>query len=55
MKQKDPESYNSLCASCYRNCKQKAFTLIISCPHYDPYPVQLELKLKGLRKKPKNK
>ncbi|HNW24483.1 MAG TPA: hypothetical protein PLE33_07755 [Candidatus Cloacimonas sp.] len=55
MKQKDPGDFNSLCVSCYRDCKQKAFTLIIACPYYDPYPVQLELKFKGLRKKLKNK
>ncbi len=55
MKQKHTLNINSLCASCYEKCKQKDLVHIITCPFYDPFPVQLELKFKGLRKKPKNK
>ena len=55
MNQKPILNINSLCANCYKKCKQKDLVLIITCPFYDPFPVQLELKFKGLRKKPKNK
>lgn len=51
MPSKISEPINSLCASCYKKCKQNESALILVCPFYDPYPVQLELKLKGYRKK----
>ena len=55
MNQKPILNINSLCANCYKKCKQKDGVLIIACPFYDPFPVQLELKFNKVRKQPKGK
>jgi len=54
MRSKQPTNPNPICQTCYGKCKQPASVQILSCPHHDPLPVQLELKLPGL-KKPRRK
>jgi len=50
MRPKPPNELNPICLNCYGKCKQAASAQILFCPHYEPYPVQLELKLPGLKK-----
>jgi hypothetical protein len=50
MNQKQSKPINAICQSCYGKCKQPASVQLISCPKHDPYPVQMELKLPGLKK-----
>ncbi|HRY83053.1 MAG TPA: hypothetical protein P5533_00300 [Candidatus Cloacimonadota bacterium] len=39
------QEYNKICAKCTRKCKQRKEVHLISCPRYNPKPVQLEIKL----------
>jgi len=38
--------YNKLCERCRKKCKQAASVTIISCPDFEPQPVQLLVPLK---------
>ena len=44
---KIPRSYNSICERCLRKCKQDKDVKLLSCPRFDPKPVQLEIKVPG--------
>lgn len=55
MRPKPPKDLNPICLGCYGKCKQAASVKLLSCPHHDPYPVQLELKLPGLKKTKRKK
>ncbi|HOH97475.1 MAG TPA: hypothetical protein PL188_04100 [Candidatus Cloacimonadota bacterium] len=50
MKAKAPTKFNNLCLRCTRKCKQPESVLIITCPKFDPMPVQLEIKFTGIKR-----
>lgn len=54
MTKPQPE-YNAICTKCTRKCKQRKEVHLISCPRYNPKPVQMEIKFvfpKTKRNKP---
>ena len=44
-KPKTKEEMNSLCWRCANDCKQWAFTTIITCKNFKKKPKQLEIKI----------
>jgi hypothetical protein len=48
---KEAPKYNSICLKCLRKCKQNVQVKLLSCPRFDPIPVQLEIKVPGLGKR----
>ncbi len=53
MPAKAVSKYNKLCERCRKKCKQAASVTIVSCPDFEPKPVQLEIALKFPRGRPK--
>ncbi len=45
--------FNKLCERCRKKCKEAASVTILSCPDFEPQPVQLEIALKFPRGRPK--
>ncbi|HNX37342.1 MAG TPA: hypothetical protein PL124_03495 [Candidatus Cloacimonadota bacterium] len=55
MNRKIISEYNAICEKCMRKCKQRKDVHLLSCPRYNPKPVQLEIKFvfpKSKRSKP---
>jgi hypothetical protein len=48
---KDSPKINGICLKCQRKCKQPETAILLSCPRFDPKPVQLEIKVPGLGKR----
>jgi hypothetical protein len=46
MSPKPVPKYNTLCQRCVKSCKQPASVVIITCPDFEPKPVQLTIPLK---------
>jgi hypothetical protein len=46
MSPKPAARYNKLCERCARSCKQPASVVIITCPDFEPKPVQMTIPLK---------
>lgn len=38
-------TYNKICERCTRKCKQRKEVHLLSCPRYNPRPIQMEIKL----------
>lgn len=41
---KKDQPVNTLCGRCLRKCKQPEHVTLVTCPHFDPIPQQLEIK-----------
>ncbi|MCB5296162.1 MAG: hypothetical protein LHW52_06405 [Candidatus Cloacimonetes bacterium] len=48
MPKTEPRKYNRICQKCLRKCKQPQSVALLSCPRFDPIPVQMEIKVPGL-------
>ena len=43
-KRKIVHEYNRICERCLRKCKQRKEVHLLSCPRYNPRPIQMEIK-----------
>ena len=53
MPAKAEPKYNKLCQRCRKKCKQAQSVTVVSCPHFEAKPVQMEIPLKFPRGRPK--
>ncbi|MBM4402787.1 MAG: hypothetical protein FJ042_00115 [Candidatus Cloacimonetes bacterium] len=55
MKPIKPEEINPICRRCRGKCKQPIYVQLLSCPHFDKKPEQLEIDLKPRHSRKTNK
>ena len=53
MPAKAEPKYNKLCQRCRKKCKQAQSVTVVSFPHFEAKPVQMEIPLKFPRGRPK--